>query len=108
MQRSTRMAKVTLLAAIVVVGLAACGGTSGKSGSSGQSGKTGPGAQAGRPTGFTSPIFVNAVGLTHQPDTATRPVIGPDDMAYLDGHIFVGFRTASAPWERPARWVRTA
>jgi hypothetical protein len=86
------MAKVTLLAAIVVVGLAACGGTSGKSSSSGQSGKTGAGAQAGRPTGFTSTIFVNAVGLTHQADTATRPVTGPDDIAYLDGHIFVGFQ----------------
>jgi hypothetical protein len=92
MQRSTRMAKVTLLAAIVVVGLAACGGTSGKSSSSGKSSKTVPGVQTGHATGFTSTMFVNAVGLTHRAGTATRPVIGPDDMAYLGGHIFVGFQ----------------
>jgi hypothetical protein len=92
MQRSTRMAKVTLLAAIVVVGLAACGGTSGKSSSSGKSSKTASVAQTGRATGFTSTMFVNAVGLTHQAGTATRAVIGPDDMAYLGGHIFVGFQ----------------
>lgn len=89
MQRNTRMAKLTLLAAIVVVGLAACGGTSGKSSTSGE---TVPAGQAGRATGFTSTMFVNAVGLTHQVATATRPVIGPDDMAYLGGHIFVGFQ----------------
>jgi hypothetical protein len=92
MQRSTRMAKVTLLAAIVVVGLAACGGTSGKSTSSGKSSKTVPGVQTGHATGLTSTMFVNAVGLTHRAGTATRPVIGPDDMAYLGGHIFVGFQ----------------
>jgi hypothetical protein len=86
------MAKVAVLAAIVVVGLAACGGTSGTSSSSAKSTKTASGAQTGHPTGFTSTMFVNAVGLTHQAGTATRPVIGPDDMAYLGGHIFVGFQ----------------
>lgn len=94
MQRSIRMAKLTLLAAIVVVGLAACGGTSGKSSPSGKSDKTVPVAQTGRATGFTSAMFVNAVGLTHQAGTATRPVVGPDDMAYLGGHIFVGFQNS--------------
>ena len=91
MQRSTRMAKVTVLAAIVVVGLAGCGGSR-KSSSSGQSSKTSSVAQTGHATGFTSTTFVNAVGLTHQVGTASRPVIGPDDMAYLGGHIFVGFQ----------------
>jgi hypothetical protein len=89
---STRMAKVTLLAAIVVVGLAACGGTSGQSSPSGTSSTTVPVAQTGGATSFTSTMFVNAVGLTHQAGAATRPVIGPDDMAYLGGHIFVGFQ----------------
>ena len=91
MQRSTRMAKVSVLAAIVVVGLAGCGGSR-KSSSSGQSSKTSSVAQTGHARGFTSTTFVNAVGLTHQVGTASRPVIGPDDMAYLGGHIFVGFQ----------------
>lgn len=91
MQRNTRMAKLTLLAAIVVFGLAACG-TSGKSSSTGKTGKTASAAQTGGATGFTSTMFVNAVGLTHQVGAATRPLIGPDDMTYLGGHIFVGFQ----------------
>jgi hypothetical protein len=89
MQRNNRMARLTLLGAVVMVGLAACGGTSSKSGTSS---KTVPAAATGHATGFTSTLFVNAVGLTHQAGTAIRPVIGPDDMVYLGGHIFVGFQ----------------
>ena len=88
MQRSTRVTKITLLAALAVVGLAACGGTSGKTTRS----TTTSAAQTQRATGFTSTTFVNAVGLTHQSGSATRPVVAPDDMAYLGGHIFVGFQ----------------
>ena len=94
MQRNTRMASVTLLAATVVIGLAGCGSTSGKSSSGGTSGTTAARAQTGPATGFTSTLFVNAVSLTHRVGTATRPVVGPDDMAYLGGHIFVGFQNS--------------
>ena len=94
MKRSTRTAKLTLPAAIVVVALAACGSTAGKSSTSAN---TAPGAQTSHVTGFTSTTFVNAVGLTHQAGTATRAVIGPDDMAYLGGHIFVGFQNGVGP-----------
>ena len=75
-----------------MVGLAACGGSSSKSSPTGTHSKTTPAAQTGHAAGFTSSMFVNAVGLTHQVGTATRPVIGPDDMVYLGGHIFVGFQ----------------
>lgn len=92
MQRSARLARLTLLAAIVVVGLAACGGTSGKSSSRAKGGNTVSVAQTGGASGFTSTVFVNAVALTHKVGPATRPVVGPDDMAYLGGHIFVGFQ----------------
>jgi hypothetical protein len=30
--------------------------------------------------------------MTHKTAKGPQPVIGPDDMAYLDGHIFVGFQ----------------
>jgi hypothetical protein len=83
MQRSIRAAKIAGLTAIVVVGLTACG-----SGSM----TTSPAAKTPAPTVFTSSVFVNAVGLTHQTPHGVQPVIGPDDMAYLDGHVFVGFQ----------------
>ena len=84
MERIPRMAKIAALTAIAVVSLAACGSNGGKT--------TSTAAATHHPTVFTSTVFVNAVGLTHQTANATRPVIGPDDMAYLGGHIFVGFQ----------------
>ena len=95
MQRRTRLTKITLLAAVAAVGLAACGGTSGKTTrSTTTSGKTTSAAQTHSAAGFTSTTFVNAVGLTHKAGPATRPLVGPDDMAYLGGHIFVGFQNS--------------
>ena len=95
MDRSTRTAMSTLLAAIVVVALSACGGsssTSSASSKSSHSGTTSKSASASGSTGFTSTLFVNGVTLTHRSGPATRPVVGPDDMTYLGGHIFVGFQ----------------
>jgi hypothetical protein len=77
------MAKIAALTTIIVVGLTACG-------SSSKTTSTAP--KTHPPTVFTSSLFVNAVGLTHQTSHGSRPVIGPDDMTYLDGHIFVGFQ----------------
>jgi hypothetical protein len=78
------MAKIAALIAAAVVSLTACGSSS----------KTtiSKAAVTHHPTVFTSSVFVNAGGLTHQTANASRPVIGPDDMAYLGGHIFVGFQ----------------
>lgn len=90
MKQSTRAAQLMLVVVIAVLGLTACGGSSAKTASS--SGKTVTAAHSSSASGFTSSTFVNAVGLTHQVGTATRPLVGPDDMAYLGGHIFVGFQ----------------
>ena len=84
MKRSTRMAKIAALAAIVLVGLTACGSKGSKTTSTAP--KT---PSAG---GFTSSVFVNAVALTHATVKGVQPVIGPDDMVYLAGHLFVGFQ----------------
>ena len=95
MRNRTQRAKSTVLAAIAVVGVAACGSTSStsSSGAKGSQSKTVQSvAQTGHSAGFSSATFVNAVGLTHKVGGATRPVIGPDDMTYLGGHIFVGFQ----------------
>ena len=95
MQLRTQTAKNTLLAAIAVVGVAACGSTSATSSTGAKSKKSTTvqaAAQTGHAAGFRSTTFVNAVGLTHQVGSASRPVIGPDDMTYLGGHIFVGFQ----------------
>ena len=90
MKRSTRIAKITLLTAVAGLSVAGCGGSSSTSNS--KSGTTSSAAQTHSSNGFTSSLFVNAVGLTHKSGTATRPVVGPDDIAYLGGHIFVGFQ----------------
>ena len=94
MQRHMRIAKLTLLIAIVAAGVAACGGCSGTSSSAAGQSLTASAARSSRAPGFTSTVFVNAVTLTHQVGGATRPVIGPDDMTDLDGHLFVGFQNA--------------
>ena len=83
MKRSTRMAKFVALAAIAVVSLTACGSKGGKAASP---------AKTQRASGFTSSVFVNGVKLSHKTANGVRPLLGPDDMAYLDGHIFVGFQ----------------
>ena len=84
MKTGTRLTQIAVLTAIAAVSLVACGSKSSKT--------TSATAQAHQATVFTSRVFVNGVGLTHQIGSATRPVIGPDDMAELDGHIFVGFQ----------------
>ena len=88
MKRATQMAQLAVLAAIAIVGLTACG----SSGSKTTSSKTTSTAATHSATGFTSSLFVNAVGMSHNTSKGAQPVIGPDDMAYLDGHIFVGFQ----------------
>lgn len=84
MERTTRLAKLAGLAVTAALGLAACGSSGAK--------PTSTAAAMHHATGFQSTLFVNAVGLSHHIAHASRPVIGPDDMAYLDGHIFVGFQ----------------
>ena len=76
------MARIVALAAMAVVSLTACGSSK----------TTSTSASTQHAAGFTSSVFVNAVGLTHKTAKGTQPVIGPDDMAYLDGHVFVGFQ----------------
>ena len=78
------MAKIPALSAIAVLSLTACGSNSTTT--------TSTSAQTHPAAGFSSSVFVNAVGLTHKTARGAQPVIGPDDMAYLDGHIFVGFQ----------------
>ena len=87
MKRSTRIAEIAALAGIAVVGLTACG-SSGNSNSK----TTSAAAKTQARAGFTSSVFVNAVGMSHKTSKGDQPVIGPDDMAYLGGHIFVGFQ----------------
>jgi hypothetical protein len=80
MKRSTRVAKIAAVSAVVVVGLTACGS------------KGSTTTPTHRATVFTSSVFVNAVGLTHQTPRGAQPLVGPDDMAFLGGHVFVGFQ----------------
>jgi len=91
MERSARTAKIAALTAIAVVSLTACGGKT-----------TATAPQAHHATVFTSSVFVNAVGLTHQTARGAQPVINPDDMAYLDGHVFVGFQNGVGPMGEPS------
>jgi hypothetical protein len=86
MKRCTRVAQIAALAAIAVLGLTACGS------SSNNKKTTSTAAQTHTASGFTSSLWVNAVGMSHNTSRGAQPVIGPDDMAYLDGHVFVGFQ----------------
>ena len=94
MEQSMRMAKIAALTAIAVVSLTACGGKSGKT--------TSTAAETHPATVFTSSVFVNAVGLTHQTARGAQPLIDPDDMAYLDGHVFVGFQNGVGSMGEPS------
>lgn len=87
------MAKIAALAATAVVSLTACGSNSKT---------TSTAAKAHRAAGFTSTTFVNAVGLTHKTARGVQPLIGPDDMAYLGGHVFVGFQNGVGSMGEPA------
>lgn len=88
MKRGTRLGGIAVLAAIAVVSLTACGSSGSKTASS----KSTSTAATQSAAGFTSSLFVNAVGMSHNTSRGAQPVSGPDDMAYLDGHIFVGFQ----------------
>jgi hypothetical protein len=87
MKRSIRTVGSAALFIIATGALAACGNNSSSSTTPSTASKT------NHATGFTASLFVNGVGLTHKiAGGVVRPMIGPDDMAYLGGHIFVGFQ----------------
>ena len=94
MKPTTRMAKIAVLGAIAVASLTACGGKSTTTSSTA--------ANPPKAAGFTSSVFVNGVGLTHKTAHGVQPLIGPDDMAYLGGHVFVGFQNGVGSMGEPA------
>ena len=50
------------------------------------------GAHQAPATGFSAQVLVNASTIMHPIPGGTEPVSQPDDITYLDGHIFVGFQ----------------
>jgi hypothetical protein len=46
---------------------------------------------------FTNTVFASGATITHSGPRGQEPVSNPDDITYLDGHIFVGFQNGVGP-----------
>ena len=52
--------------------------------------------------GFTAKLIVNAAKITHPTSTGNAAITQPDDLAVLDGHLFVGFQNGVGAQGEPA------
>jgi hypothetical protein len=67
----------------------------GRSGHHGHQGHHGHGSgSAGK---FTNTVFASGARITHPGPNGPEPISQPDDITYLDGHIFVGFQNGVGP-----------
>ena len=51
---------------------------------------------------FTNTVFVNGATITHPGPNGSEAISQPDDITYLDGHIFVGFQNGVGPQGQPS------
>ncbi|MBV9802347.1 MAG: hypothetical protein JO130_04130 [Solirubrobacterales bacterium] len=67
------------------------------------SGHRGRNHHGGRTSGhFANRVFASGTTVTHPGGNGPEPVSNPDDITYLDGHIFVGFQNGVGPQGQPS------
>jgi hypothetical protein len=108
-RRSKSLAGAALFA---VVGLVASGATVVPAAAHGQSGghrfghdhhgHQRPGHGQGGYGQFTNTVFANGSTIMHPGPKGPEAISQPDDITYLDGHIFVGFQNGVGPQGEPS------
>ena len=95
---------VALLASGVGTLPAAAHGPSGNGNHGSDRGDRGRDHHHGHPTPgqFVNTVFANGAKITHPGASGQVPVSNPDDITYLDGHIFVGFQNGVGPQGQPS------
>ncbi|MFZ0383741.1 MAG: hypothetical protein WCD11_22095 [Solirubrobacteraceae bacterium] len=57
---------------------------------------------------FTNTVFVNGATIAHPGPNGPETISAPDDITYLDGHIFVGFQNGVGPQGQPSTTGNTS
>ena len=57
---------------------------------------------------FTNTVFVKGATITHPGPNGPEAISAPDDITYLDGHIFVGFQNGVGPQGQPSTTGNTS